>query len=169
MSSVMGAWRSFGKDPSLLRQRVKPGTAKRTLLFALPYTRLLVLFLFVVIVAATIGMVNPLLYRQIINDGILKGNSALIIRIAVIVAILGVLDGALGMTQTYLASKIGVGILLSLRTRLFEHIQRMPLAFFRRAQTGALVSRLNTDVGGARPRSCTRSVVAYPDVGGHLW
>ena len=150
MSSVIGAWRSLGKDPSVLKQRVKPGTVKKTLLFALPYTRLLVLFLLAVIADATIGMANPLLYRQIINNGILKGNSELIIHLAIIVAILGIFDGALGMTQTYLASKIGAGIVLSLRTRLFEHIQRMPLAFFTRTQTGALVSRLNTDVGGAR-------------------
>lgn len=150
MSSVIWAWRSPGKDPSVIRQRVKSGTVKKTLLFALPYTRLLVLFLLAVIVDATIGMANPLLYRQIINNGILKGNSELIIHLAIIVAILGIFDGALGLTQTYLASKIGAGIVLSLRTRLFEHIQRMPLAFFTRTQTGALVSRLNTDVGGAR-------------------
>ena len=150
MSSVIGVSRSLGKDPSVLKQRVKPGTVKKTLLFALPYTRLMVLFLLAVIADATIGMANPLLYRQIINNGILKGNSELIIHLAIIVAILGIFDGALGMTQTYLASKIGAGIVLSLRTRLFEHIQRMPLAFFTRTQTGALVSRLNTDVGGAR-------------------
>jgi ATP-binding cassette, subfamily B, bacterial len=150
MSSVTGAWRSPGKDPSVIRQRVKPGTIKKTLLFALPYTRLVVLFLLAVIVNATIGMANPLLYRQIINNGILKGNSELIIHLAIIVAILGIFDGALGLTQSYLASKIGAGIVLSLRTRLFAHIQRMPLAFFTRTQTGALVSRLNTDVGGAR-------------------
>jgi ATP-binding cassette subfamily B protein len=150
MTRVMWAWRSLGKDPSVLKQKVKPGTAKRTLLFALPYTRPLVLFLLAVIVHATIGIVNPLIYRQIINNGILKGNSALIIHLSVIVAMLGVCDAALGMTQAYLSTKIGAGIVLSLRARLFEHIQRMPLAFFTRTQTGALVSRLNTDVGGAR-------------------
>lgn len=150
MSSMIGAWRSLGRDASVLKQKVKPGTAKRTLLFAVPYLGLLAWFLLVVIVDASIGIVNPLIYRQIINNGILKGNSELIIHLAVIVAVLGLFDGALGMTQTYLSSKIGAGIVLSLRTRLFEHIQRMPLAFFTRTQTGALVSRLNTDVGGAR-------------------
>src|ERR1700693_719580 len=150
MSTVTGTWRSPGKDPSVIRQRVKPGTVKKTLLFALPYTRLLALFLLAVIVDASIGMANPLLYRQIINNGILKGNSEWIIHLAVIVAILGIFDGVLGLTQSYLASKIGAGIVLSLRTRLFAHIQRMPLAFFTRTQTGALVSRLNNDVGGAR-------------------
>ncbi|HET9184042.1 MAG TPA: ABC transporter ATP-binding protein [Candidatus Angelobacter sp.] len=150
MGSMIGALRSFGQDSSVLKQKVKPGTAKRTLSFAAPYARLLSLFLGVVIVDASIGIANPLIYREIINNGILKGNSYLIIQLAVLVGILGLLDGALGLAQTYLSSKIGAGIVLSLRARLFEHIQKMPLAFFTRTQTGALVSRLNTDVGGAR-------------------
>ena len=150
MSTMMGAWRTLGQDASVLKQKVKPGTAKRMLRFAVPYTRLLAMFLVVVTVDAGIGIVNPLIFRQIINNGILKGNAGLIIHLAVIVAVLGIFDGALGMTQTFLASKIGAEIVLSLRTKLFEHIQRMPLAFFTRTQTGALVSRLNTDVGGAR-------------------
>ncbi|MBV9183543.1 MAG: ABC transporter ATP-binding protein [Acidobacteria bacterium] len=150
MASMIGAWRSLGQDSSVLKQKIKPGTTKRTLLFAVPYAGLLALFLVVVVVDATIAMVNPLIYRQIINNGILKGNSALIIDLAVVVAILGLLDGLLGMTQTYLSSRIGAGIVLSLRRQLFEHIQRMPLAFFTRTQTGALVSRLNNNVAGAR-------------------
>ncbi|MBV8897776.1 MAG: ABC transporter ATP-binding protein [Acidobacteriaceae bacterium] len=150
MSSSIGAWRSFGQDSSVLKHKVKPGTAKRMLLFAAPYAGLLAVFLFVVIVDATVGIVNPLIYRQIINDGILKHNSALIINLAILAAGLGLFDGVLGLTQTYLSSKIGAGVVLSLRTRLFDHIQQMPLAFFTRTQTGSLVSRLNNDVGGAR-------------------
>ena len=150
MGSMIGAMRSFGQDASVLKQKVKPGTAKRTLAFAAPYTWLLVLFLVVVIIDAGIGIVGPLIYRDIINNGILKGNSRLIIQLALLVAALGLLDGILGMVQTYLSSKIGAEIVLSLRTQLFEHIQQMPVAFFTRTQTGALVSRLNNDVGGAR-------------------
>jgi ATP-binding cassette, subfamily B, bacterial len=150
MGGMIGAWRSFGQDSSVIKQKVKPGTAKRTLLYAAPYSGLLTLFLFVVVVDAAIGVVNPLIFRQIINKGILQGNSPLIIDLAIIAAVLGFLDAALGMAQTYLSSRISAGIVLSLRTRLFEHIQQMPLAFFTRAQTGALVSRLNSDVTGAR-------------------
>jgi ATP-binding cassette, subfamily B, bacterial len=134
----------------VVKQKVKAGTTQRTLRFAAAYSKLLALFLFVVIVDASVGIVNPLLYRQIINRGILGGNAALIVRLAMVVAALGLFDGALGMAQTFLSSRIGAEIVLSLRTRLFEHIQRMPLAFFTRTQTGALVSRLNNDVGGAR-------------------
>lgn len=150
MGGMIGAWRSFGQDSSIIKQKVKPGTAKRTMLYAVPYSGLLAVFLLVVIVDAAIGVVNPLIYRQIINNGILQGNSPLIIHLAIIAAILGLSDGALGMAQTYFASRISAGIVLSLRTRLFDHIQQMPLAFFTRAQTGALVSRLNNDVTGAR-------------------
>lgn len=147
---VISSFRSFRQDSSVLNQKVKPGTAKRMLRFAIPYTGLLIIFLFVVIFDAGVGIVNPLLYRDIINNGILKFNEPLIIKLAILVACFGVLDAALGLTQSYLSAKIGARIVLSLRTKLFAHIQQMPLAFFTRAQTGALVSRLNNDVSGAR-------------------
>jgi ATP-binding cassette subfamily B protein len=141
----------FVQDASVLNQRqIKPGTVKRTLAFAAPHVWLLALFLFVVILIAAIGIVNPLIYRDIINQGILKGNSTLIIQFAVLVGALGLLEAGLGLTQSYLSARIGSRITLQLRTRLFEHIQQMPIAFFTRTQTGALVSRLNNDVNGAR-------------------
>lgn len=148
--SMISSFRSFRQDSSVLNQRVKPGTAKRMLAFAVPYRSLLVLFLFVVILDAAIGVVNPLIYRDIINNGMLKGNAPLIVKLALLVAGFGLLDAVFGLTQSYLSAKIGARIVLSLRTKLFEHIQQMPLAFFTRAQTGALVSRLNNDVSGAR-------------------
>jgi ATP-binding cassette, subfamily B, bacterial len=147
---MISSLRSFRQDTSVLNQKVKPGTAKRTLAFAAPYTWLLLVFLFVVTVDAVVGVINPLIYRDIINNGILKGNAPLIIKLAILVAGLGLVDATLGLTQSYLSAKIGARIVLSLRTKLFEHIQQMPLAFFTRAQTGALVSRLNNDVSGAR-------------------
>lgn len=150
MGSMIGALRSFTQDSSVVKQKVKRGTAKRTLSFAAPYGWLLALYLLIVVVDAGIGIANPLIYREIINNGILKGNAQLIIQLALLVAVLGLLDGALGLTETYMSSKIGAGIVLSLRTKLFEHIQQMPVAFFTRTQTGALVSRLNNDVSGAR-------------------
>ena len=150
MGGMISAWRTMGQDPSVVKQKVKPGTTRRTLAYARPYSRLLGLFLLVVIVDASITIINPLLFRQIINNGILKGNAPLIVHFAVIAGCLGLFDGGLGLAQTYLSSRIGAGIVLSLRNRLFEHIQRMPLAFFTRTQTGALVTRLNTDVQGAR-------------------
>jgi ATP-binding cassette subfamily B protein len=150
MGGMISVLRSFGQDASVVKKKVKPGTARRTLKFAAPYAPLLALFLLVVILSAAIGVANPLIYREIINNGILKGNAPLIIRLAALVGGLGLLDAGFGLAQTYLASRVGARIVLSLRTRLFEHVQQMPLAFFTRTQTGALVSRLNTDVNGAR-------------------
>ncbi|HEX4074331.1 MAG TPA: ABC transporter ATP-binding protein [Candidatus Acidoferrales bacterium] len=150
MSGMISSMRSFGHDASVVKQKVRPGTAKRMLRFALPYSSLLALFLFVVIVDAVVGVVNPLILRDIINNGILKANAALVIRMAILAGVLGIFDAGLGVVQAFLSSTIGARIVLSLRTKLFAHIQQMPIAFFMRAQTGALVSRLNTDVSGAQ-------------------
>lgn len=147
---MMSLMRLFGQNSLVVKQTVRPGVVTRILQFAGPYAWFLALFLFVVILDAAVGIANPLIYRDIINNGILKGNATLIIRLAILVGILGLLDSALGLAQSYLSAKISARVVLSLRTKLFEHIQRMPLAFFARAQTGALVSRLNTDVTGAQ-------------------
>jgi ATP-binding cassette subfamily B protein len=147
---MAAAMRSLRQDPSVLEQRIKPGTLRRTIAMAAPYTGQLLLLAGVVIVDASISIANPLIYRSIINDGILRANTALIVHLAVLIAVLGVLDAALGLAQTYLGTRIGADVVVALRTRLFSHIQRMPLAFFARTQTGALVSRLFTDTMGAR-------------------
>lgn len=147
---MLGAARALGRDDSVLKQSVRPGTAKRMLKFSRPYAGLLAIFMVVVIVDATVGVINPFLYKYIINNGILKGNVPLIIKLAALAGILGIFDAGLGLAQSFLAATVGSRIVLSLRGKLFDHIQRMPLAFFTRTQTGALVSRLNTDVSGAR-------------------
>lgn len=149
-AGIFRSVRSLQQDPSVLKQKVTPGTFRRTLKFAAPYAPILALFLFVVIIDAAIGVANPLIYREIIDNGILAGDASLIIRFAVLLGILGLFDALLGLTQSYLAAKIGTQIVLSLRLKLFDHIQQMPLAFFMRTQTGALVSRLDSDVSGAR-------------------
>lgn len=139
-----------GQGASVAKQRVRPGTAKRMLRFAAPYAGLLAIFLFLVILAAGIAIVNPLIYREIINNGILKGNTALIIRLAILAGILGLFDSALALAQAYLSATVGARLVLALRIKLFAHVQQMSLAFFTRVQTGALASRLNTDVIGAQ-------------------
>lgn len=146
MASIIALMR----DPSALKQKVKSGTAKRMLRFAVPYAGLLAVFLAVVILGSAIGILNPLIYRHIVDYGILKGSATLVIRFSVLAAVVGLLDNALGLAQSYLSAVVGARIVLALRTRLFEHIQQMPLAFFTRVQTGALMSRLSTDVTGAQ-------------------
>jgi len=151
---MRGGWAgqlsSFGKDSKVLQQKIKPGTTRRTLAVAAPHSAMLLLFLVVVIASASISIANPLIYREIINEGILKQNVPFIVRLALMIAGLGVLEAALGLLLTYMATHIGAAVVLSLRTRLLEHVQGMPLAFFSRTQTGALVNRLVTDTGGAR-------------------
>jgi ATP-binding cassette, subfamily B, bacterial len=149
-TGIIRSFRSATQDRSVLKQKLAPGTLKRTLKFAAPYTPLLAAFLVVVIIDAAVGVASPLVYRAIINDGILKGSVPLILRLAGLLALLGISGALLGLVESYLAAKVGARIVLRLRTELFDHIQQMPLAFFTRTQTGALVSRLGTDVGGAR-------------------
>jgi ATP-binding cassette subfamily B protein len=138
------------KDPSVLKHTIKSGTTARVIRFARPFTGMLALFLIVVSLDAVAGVIPPLLYRDLVNNGVLKGNEALVIELALVAVAIYAIDAGLGVVQSYLSAAVGSRIVLSMRTVLFEHIQRMPLAFFTRAQTGALVSRLNNDVSGAQ-------------------
>ena len=148
-----GGWtgmRSMRQDRSVLRHRVKKGTARRMLTFAVPYRKILAVFIPVVILGAVIAAVNPLILRALIDNGILKKNSTLVIELAVLVAVLAVFDAGLGLTERRISAYIGESLIYDMRSKVFRHIQRMPLAFFTRTQTGALVSRLNNDVIGAQ-------------------
>lgn len=102
------------QDASVVKQQVKPGSAKRVLRFATPYAGLLAVFLSVVILDAGIGIVNPLIYRHIINDGILKGDAALIIRFAVLAGVLGLFGAALALAQSCFSATTGARVVLSL-------------------------------------------------------
>jgi ATP-binding cassette subfamily B protein len=118
--------------------------------FVLPYRLILSGFLAVVIVDAVISVVNPLIYRDVINNGILGRNAGLVIRLALLLAALAVVDAGLAILQRWVSAKVGESLIFDLRTGVFTHVQRMPLAFFTRTQTGALISRLNNDVLGAQ-------------------
>ncbi|MDR3665012.1 MAG: ABC transporter transmembrane domain-containing protein, partial [Mycobacterium sp.] len=148
-----GGWtgmRSMRQDRSVLRHRVKKGTARRMLTFAVPYHKILAVFIPVVILGAVVAAVNPLILRDLIDNGILKKNSSLVIGLAILVAVLALVDAALGLTERRISAYIGESLIYDMRSKVFRHIQRMPLAFFTRTQTGALVSRLNNDVIGAQ-------------------
>ncbi len=147
---MMGAGWGLRQDASVLKESIKPGTTMRVLRFAGAYGGGLSLFGAVVVLSAFIGNLNPLLYKRIIDEAIPAHDSALVIRLALLAALIMASDAGLGLLQSYLSARIGRDILLKLRIQLFDHIQRMPLAFFMRAQTGALVSRLNGDVSGAQ-------------------
>jgi ATP-binding cassette subfamily B protein len=141
---------SLVKDESVLKHKLPPGLVRRTIQFGRPYVGILSFFLFLVVLDAVAGVINPLIYRHLINHGILAGNEPLIIKLALLAAGVSIVDSALTFFQRQIAARVGLDILLDLRTRVFVHIQQMSLAFFTRARTGALVSRLNTDLSGVR-------------------
>ncbi len=145
-----GGMRSMRQDRAVLAHRVKKGTARRMLTFAVPYRKILAVFIPVVILDAAVGAVTPLILRGIINNGILKHDADLVVWLSVLVAALAVVDAGLVLTERRISAYIGESLIYDMRSKVFRHIQRMPLAFFTRTQTGALVSRLNNDVIGAQ-------------------
>jgi ATP-binding cassette subfamily B protein len=145
-----GGMRSMRQDRAVLQHRVKKGTARRMLTFAVPYRKILAIFIPVVILDAAVGAVTPLILRAIINNGILKHDSDLVIWLSILVAVLAIVDAGLVLTERRISAYIGEYLIYDMRSKVFRHIQRMPLAFFTRTQTGALVSRLNNDVIGAQ-------------------
>ncbi len=147
----MAAMRSFRRDPSVTAREIPKGTVRRVLGVARPYRRELIAFLSLVVLSALIGVLTPLLAGDIVNRvARLSGTAGDIVRIALFIAGLALVDAAASLTQRWYSSRIGEGVIYDLRSRVFEHVQRMPVAFFTRTQTGALVSRLNNDVIGAQ-------------------
>ena len=153
MSMSHGPWmamRSMTRDSEVAKRKLAPGTIPRIIGFARPYKRQISLFLGLVVLDAVLMIALPLLFKVIIDEGVLKGDRGVVVTVALAVAGLAVFDALLTLFQRLLSSQVGEGLIYDLRTRVFAHVQRMPVAFFTRTQTGALVSRLNTDVIGAQ-------------------
>jgi ATP-binding cassette subfamily B protein len=145
-----GVGRISRSDRAVLDHRLKKGLLRRVIRFAHPYRLKVVALLIVVVLAAAIGVVPPLLFKEIIDRGVLGKNYTVVITLAAVVAGMAILDAVLALLQRWYSSRIGEGLIYDLRTQVFDHVLRMPLAFFSRTQTGKLVSRLNTDVIGAQ-------------------
>jgi ATP-binding cassette, subfamily B, bacterial len=146
----IGMMMSFRHDPSVTRQKLKPGTVRRIIGYAKPYKLYLSLFLAATVLDALITVVNPLLLRLIIDKGILGHREAIVVGVAAAVAGVAIFDALLGFITRWYSARIGEGLIYDLRTQVFSHVQQQPIAFFTRAQTGSLVSRLNSDVIGAQ-------------------
>jgi ATP-binding cassette subfamily B protein len=145
-----GLMRSFRRDESIKDYKLPPGITRRIFAFARPYRHLLELFLVLIIIDAVLGAANPLIFRAIIDDGIGKKDSGLVVGLALVVGGLAIVDAGLSLWQRWVSARVGEGLILDMRTRVYSHIQDMPIAFFTRTQTGALVTRLNNDVLGAQ-------------------
>ncbi|GAA2460497.1 ABC transporter ATP-binding protein [Streptomyces pulveraceus] len=137
-------------DNSITRQRIKRGTIRRILPYAMRHRWSLALLLLVTMAHAAITATSPLILKMIIDDGILPSRTDVVIWLCIAVAGLTLLDAVTIFVQAWCSGRVGQGLVYDLRTRVFGHVQEQPLAFFTRAQTGSLVSRLNTDVIGAR-------------------
>lgn len=144
------AMRSYRRDESVAQRRLAPGTVRRVAGFAEPYRGLLAGFLALVVVDALLVVVTPLLLRRVIDDGVMQGDRGLVVGLASLVAVVAVGEAVVMLGQRWFSARIGEGLILDLRTRVFEHVQRQPIAFFTRTQTGSLVTRLNSDVIGAQ-------------------
>ena len=149
MHSPWVQYRSFTRDQNVKR-RLSPGTVRRIVGFARPYRRSIIAFLVTVVLDAMTVVATPLLFKVIIDDGVAKGQDSVVAWTALAVAAIAIADTLVTLVGRYFSSRIGEGLIYDLRTRVFDHVQRMPVAFFTRTQTGSLVSRLNSDVVGAQ-------------------
>ncbi len=152
MGAAGGGWttmRSYSRD-NLKGARLAPGTARRVASYGRPYLGKIALFMVIVCASAGLVVATPLLLRSIVDQGVLEGDRRHVVNLALIVAALAVLDAVLGVVQRWTSATIGEGLIFDLRSHVFEHVMAQPVAFFTRTQTGALVSRLNTDVIGAQ-------------------
>jgi ATP-binding cassette, subfamily B, bacterial len=149
-ASQWQAMRGFSRDPSVTRQRLKPGTVRRIAGYARPYRWDLMIFLLATALDAVVTVSYPVLLGVIIDKGIIPKRTGVVLALAGLVAGLAVFDAFLSLVTRYFTARVGEGLIYDLRTQVFGHVQRQPLAFFTRAQTGSLVSRLNSDVIGAQ-------------------
>ncbi len=144
------SFRTLTQDQSVKDQKLKPGTVKRIAAYAIPYKKYLALFLLTVIVDAVLVVATPLLLKRLIDDGVIPGDSDLVTTLALTVGFIAIADALFNMVGRWFSAQIGEGLIYDLRTQVFTHIQKQSIAFFTRTQTGALISRINSDVIGAQ-------------------
>ena len=150
MQNVWLTYQSMTRDRSVAKQRVTRSTVRRIFGYARPYKLIIAIFLTTLVVASLLSVAQPLLFRRIVDDGISVGNASLVTWTAVAIAGLAIADAAIGLVSRWYSARIGEGLIFDLRTQVYDHVQRQSVAFFTRAQTGALISRLNSDVIGAQ-------------------
>ncbi len=163
MSMEMAAWNSLYHAMHAHEERrpFSRATLRRILGFARPHRAKLTGFLALSIVGAVLAVATPVLAGRVIDAIFSSGSADLVVTLAIVIAVLAVAEAGLGLLTRWLSATIGEGLILDLRTAVFDHVQQMPVAFFTRTRTGALVSRLNNDVIGAqRAFSDTLSGVA---------
>jgi ABC-type multidrug transport system fused ATPase/permease subunit len=129
---------------------LRKGTIGRVFRFARPHRAKLIVFLLLTVVSAVLAVSTPLLAGRVVNAIVGGHDVAIVVWLAVAIAGVAIMDAGLGLLERWQSARIGEGLIYDLRRAVFEHVQRMPVAFFTRTRTGALVSRLNNDVMGAQ-------------------
>ena len=142
--------RSLTADQSVKDQKLKAGTVRRIAGYAAPYRTSLIFFLLTVIVDAILIITSPLLLKELIDKGVIPGDARLVTKLAILVGLVAIADAIFSIIGRWFSSRIGEGLIYDLRSGVFRHIQRQSIAFFTRTQTGALISRINSDVIGAQ-------------------
>jgi len=132
------------------RRPFSVATLRRIGRFARPHRRQLITFLLLSVVGAVLAVATPVLAGRVVDAIVKSGDERTVIGLAVLIAVIAIAESGLGIVTRWLSARIGEGLILDLRTAVFDHVQRMPIAFFTRTRTGALVSRLNNDVIGAQ-------------------
>ncbi len=152
MSIESVAWSQLYRQAHAPQQRrgLRRETAARIMRFARPHRAQLIGFLVFSIASALLTVANPVLAGRVVNDIVGHAAPRSVLTLAAVIALVAVLDAGLGIVIRWLSARIGEGLILDLRTAVFDHVQKMPVAFFTRTRTGALVSRLNNDVIGAQ-------------------
>ena len=143
-------YQSFTRDRSVKNERVTKVLVKRILTYAEPYRVIIGFFLVTLVAGALLSVAQPLLFRRIVDDGISVSDASVVTWTAVLIGVLAIIDAGVGLVGRYFSARIGEGLIFDLRTQVYDHVQRQSIAFFTRAQTGALISRLNSDVIGAQ-------------------
>ncbi|WP_435826065.1 ABC transporter ATP-binding protein [Micromonospora taraxaci] len=151
MSMEFAAWTSLHHAMNARDERpLSRVTLKRIAQFARPHRPLIVRFLLLSVVTAVLTVAAPILAGRVVDAIVDGADSSVVIRLAVLIALIALAEAGLGLVTRFLSASIGEGLIVQLRTAVFDHVQRMPVAFFTRTRTGALVSRLNNDVIGAQ-------------------
>ncbi|MGW0933293.1 ABC transporter ATP-binding protein [Streptomyces sp. NPDC002644] len=153
MSMETTAWtqlHSLVNADDQVRRPLARATLRRVAAFARPHRRRIALFLALGVVTALLAVAAPVLAGRVVDAVVSGGDEARVVRLALLIALIAVVEAVVGVVARRLSATLGEGLILDLRTAVFDHVQRMPVAFFTRTRTGALVSRLNNDVIGAQ-------------------
>ena len=151
--SMEHAWltyRSMTRDRNITTRQLNRALVRRILGYASRYKPIIILYLITLVLVSLLSVAQPLLVPRLVDDGISQGNARVVTLTALTMAALAIVDAALGLVSRWYSSRIGEGLIFDLRTEVYDHVQRQSIAFFTRAQTGALISRLNNDVIGAQ-------------------